>query len=114
MSEYQYYELVAIDRPLADADMRWLRRLPTRATITSTTFVNEYHWGDLKGFPTKPMRRRFDAHVYLSNFGDCRFMVKLPAVRQTQCIVSSPGGAAGPVVPAEPFSQDRAGNAMGF
>jgi len=78
MSEYQYYEFLAIDQPLSDADMRWLRSLSTRADITSTRFVNEYHWGDFKGDPVKLMKRCFDAHVYVSNFGYCRFIVKLP------------------------------------
>lgn len=29
MSEYQYYEFQAVDRPLADAEMRALRRVST-------------------------------------------------------------------------------------
>lgn len=33
MSEYQYYEFLAIDRPLSPADKRWLRTLSTRAEI---------------------------------------------------------------------------------
>ena len=49
MSEYQYYEFQAIDRPLSDADRQALRRLSTRARITATSFTNEYHWGGLKG-----------------------------------------------------------------
>lgn len=34
MSEYQYYELQAIDRPLTAREMEALRRLSSRATIT--------------------------------------------------------------------------------
>ncbi len=78
MSEYQYYEFLAIDRPLSDADMRWVRGLSTRAEITPTNFVNTYHWGDFKGDPQKMMERCFDAFVYVSNFGYSRFMLKLP------------------------------------
>jgi hypothetical protein len=78
VSEYQYYEFLAIDRPLSDADMRWLRSLSTRARITSTSFTNEYHWGNFKGDPGKLMERCFDAHVYTSNFGSRRLMLKLP------------------------------------
>jgi hypothetical protein len=78
MSEYQYYEFLAIDRPLSDRDARWLRSLSTRAQITSTSFTNEYHWGDFKGNPTEMMKRCFDAHLYTSNFGIRRFMLKLP------------------------------------
>jgi hypothetical protein len=56
MSEYQYYEFVAIDELLTAAQMRELRSRSSRAIITPTSFVNEYHWGDLKGDPIDWMR----------------------------------------------------------
>ncbi len=71
MSEYQYYEFQAIDRSLTPAEMAELRRLSSRATITSRLFANEYHFGDFGGNAREMMARYFDAHVYLSNFG-CR------------------------------------------
>lgn len=40
MSEYQYYEFQAIDRPLREADQAALRALSTRARITATSFTN--------------------------------------------------------------------------
>ncbi len=78
MSEYQYYEFLAIDRPLSDEDKRWLRSLSTRAEITDTRFMNTYEWGDFKGDPRELMKRCFDAHVYVSNFGIQTLMIKLP------------------------------------
>lgn len=78
VSEYQYFEFLAIDRPLSEVDKRWLRSLSTRASISSTSFVNTYHWGDFKGDPQKLMDRCFDAFVYVSNFGCSRFVLKLP------------------------------------
>ncbi len=39
MSEYQYYEFQAIDRPLTEQEMRELRAYSTRANITPTRFV---------------------------------------------------------------------------
>ena len=42
MSEYQYYEFAAIDRPLTREQMSRLRALSTRATITPTRFSNFY------------------------------------------------------------------------
>jgi hypothetical protein len=51
MSEYQYYEFLAIDRPLDPAEQAQVRSLSTRARITGTSFVNEYHWGDFRGDP---------------------------------------------------------------
>lgn len=78
MSEYQYYEFQAIDRPLSDADRQALRGLSTRARITATSFTNEYHWGDLKGHPVRWMERWFDLHLYLANWGTRRLMIRLP------------------------------------
>ena len=78
MSEYQYYEFQAIDRPLSDADRQALRGLSTRARITATSFTNEYHWGDLKGDPVRWMERWFDLHLYLANWGTRRLMIRLP------------------------------------
>jgi hypothetical protein len=78
MSEYQYYEFNAIDRPLTAAQQAELRACSTRARITATSFCNEYHWGDLKGEPIEWMARYFDAHVYSSNWGRCDFMLGLP------------------------------------
>ena len=78
MSEYQYYEFLAIDRPLNEDEMAELRALSTRATITPVSFTNEYNWGDFKGNPDKLMQRYFDAHVYVANWMTAIFMVRLP------------------------------------
>jgi hypothetical protein len=78
MSEYQYYEFLAIDRPLTADEMEELRALSTRATITPVSFTNEYNWGDFKGDPHKLMQRYFDAHVYVANWMTAIFMVRLP------------------------------------
>ena len=78
MSEYQYYEFVVVDRPLTPQQQLELRSKSSRATISSGSFVNEYHWGDLKGDPLDWMQRYFDAHVYSANWGSCRLMLRLP------------------------------------
>jgi len=78
MSEYQYYEFQAIDRPLTAEDRQALRDLSTRARITATSFTNSYEWGDFKGDPTKLMERWFDLHLYLANWGSRRLMIWLP------------------------------------
>ena len=44
MSEYQYYEVLALDRPLTGKQRAELRSISTRAEITATRFVNEYQW----------------------------------------------------------------------
>jgi hypothetical protein len=79
MSEYQYYEFQAVDRPLTHEEMREVRAYSTRARITPTSFVNEYNWGDFKGRPEKWMERWFDAFLYLANWGSRQLMFRLPA-----------------------------------
>ena len=78
MSEYQYFEFQAIDRPLGEADKEALRELSSRAQITSTKFTNEYHWGDFSGKPRELMERWFDLHLYHANWGTRRIMIRLP------------------------------------
>ncbi len=79
MSEYQYYEFLAIDRPLDARQQQELRALSTRARITATRFVNTYHWGDFKGDPRLLMSQYFDAFLYLANWGTRQLMLRLPA-----------------------------------
>ncbi|MBU2496383.1 MAG: hypothetical protein KJ935_07815 [Candidatus Omnitrophica bacterium] len=76
--EYQYYEFLAIDRPLTSEETSALRSLSTRAHITPVSFINEYNWGDFKGNPADLMRRFFDAHVYVANWMTAIFMVRVP------------------------------------
>ncbi len=78
MSEYQYYEFRAIDKPLDKAAMADLREITSRAEITSTSLVNEYQWGDFKGDPEKLMAKYFDAFLYFANWGTHRLMLRVP------------------------------------
>jgi hypothetical protein len=78
MSEYQYYEFVAIDRPLTMKQQDELRTVSTRGRISSSSFVNDYQWGDLKADPRVWMEHYFDAHLYLTNWGTHRIALRLP------------------------------------
>ena len=78
MSEYQYYEFVAIDEPLTPKQMAELRSRSSRASITPTRFVNDYQWGNLKGDPVDWMRRYFDAHIYVANWCTCCLYLRVP------------------------------------
>jgi hypothetical protein len=78
VSTYQYYEFLAIDRPLDERQQAEVRALSTRARITATSFTNEYHWGDFRGDPRTMMERYYDAHLYLSNWGTHQVMLRLP------------------------------------
>ena len=81
MSEYQYYEFQAIDRPLDAKAMRALRALSTRARITATSFVNTYNWGDFRGDPRELMERWFDLHLYYADWGTRQFSIRAPKSR---------------------------------
>lgn len=78
MSEYQYYEFAAVDKPLNEKDMQALRKLSSRAQITPSSFVNEYNWGDFKGNPLKLVEKYFDAFLYVANWGTRWMMLKVP------------------------------------
>jgi hypothetical protein len=78
MSEYQYYEFAAIERPLTEAEMARLRKVSTRGQISASGFVNHYEWGDLKADPADWMRRYFDAFVYTANWCSCRLALRVP------------------------------------
>lgn len=92
MSEYQYYEFLAVDYPLDAAEQSEVRSLSTRARITATSFVNEYHWGDFRGDPTRLMERYYDAHLYVASWGTHRVMLRLsgdlldPDVVEDYCV----------------------------
>jgi hypothetical protein len=66
VSEYQYYEFRTIDRPLSETEVDALGAISTRAEITSTSFTNNYEWGDLKADPLKLLAKYFDAFVYVA------------------------------------------------
>ena len=78
MSEYQYYEFLAMDRLLTQREMGELRSISSRAEITPSNFSNEYNWGDLKADPGELLERYFDLHLYLANWGTRRLAMKLP------------------------------------
>ncbi|MGW3571511.1 hypothetical protein ACWDSL_47855 [Streptomyces sp. NPDC000941] len=81
MSEYQYSEFQALERPLSREEQEQLRDLYTRARITATSFTNTYHWGNFRGEPRSMVERHFDAHLYITNWGTHRLMLRLPKQR---------------------------------
>ncbi|MFE6868521.1 hypothetical protein ACFVFS_18380 [Kitasatospora sp. NPDC057692] len=84
MSEYQYYEFMAIDRPLTCEEQEELRSLSTRARITATSFTNEYQWGNFRGDPRRMVEQYYDAHLYLTNWGTHQVILRVPKRQVTQ------------------------------
>src|SRR5215218_9741973 len=82
VSYYETYEFVAIDRRLTTTEMRALRAISTRATITPTRFYNFYDWGGLKADPRELVRRYFDLFLYTEQSAGARWaMLRFPAGR---------------------------------
>jgi hypothetical protein len=79
MSEYQYYEFLALDKPLTPNQIEKVRRFSTRAEISATRFCNVYDWGAFKGDVDDFLAKYFDVHVYLANWGTRVFALSLPA-----------------------------------
>ena len=116
MSEYQYYEFQAIDRPLTERHIRELRRYSTRASITSTRFVNHYEWGDFKGDPSAWMAKYFDAFLYVANWGTRELMLRFPrrvldlATAKHYCVGAASAKSSGDFVILDFLSDDEPGD----
>jgi hypothetical protein len=81
MSEYQFYEFRAIDRPLNPKELAFVRNTSSRAEITPTSFVNEYNLSTYRGDPDKLMEQYYDLHVYYASTGTVKWMLRLPLGR---------------------------------
>ena len=90
MSEYQYYDFRAIDRPLTSVQRGELGKISTRAEISSTRFTNFYTFGDFQGTPVALVERYFDAFLYLANWGTRELMFRVPLERASAaCVLRS-------------------------
>ena len=78
MSEYQYYEFRAIDRPFTETQKSKIAALSSRAHVTSRIASFVYNYGDFRGNPEQLMRDYFDAMVYVTNWGSRRSMFRIP------------------------------------
>ena len=87
MSVYQYYEFRAVDRPLTEKQTTELRKVSSRGEITTSSYVNVYHYGDFRGSPKKWMERYFDAFVYVANWGTHWLMLRVPAALLNEALV---------------------------
>ncbi|TWU18857.1 hypothetical protein [Allorhodopirellula heiligendammensis] len=57
MSDYQYIYFSAVDEPLDDKQLEYMRHQSTRAEATRWQSTNEYHYGDFHGNSLEMMRR---------------------------------------------------------
>ena len=78
MSEHQIIHFAAVDRPLDDDALEFMRWQSSRAEVTRRRFDNEYHYGDFRGDTLAMMRRCYDVHLRYANFGIRRLAFRLP------------------------------------
>jgi hypothetical protein len=78
MSEHQYVAFRAIDGPVSEENLEYMRRQSSRAEITPFAFDNEYHFGDFRGNAVEMLRRGYDIHLHYANFGIRNLLIRLP------------------------------------
>jgi hypothetical protein len=78
MSEYQYYEFQAIDRPLSEKEQAEVGSYSSRSEVTPTRAVFTYNYSDFHGDPQKILQKYFDAMLYLTNWGSKQLALRLP------------------------------------
>jgi hypothetical protein len=78
MSEYQFYEFQAIDRPLSPDDRKYIQSLSSRVKLTGSNAQFLYNYGDFRGKPEELLDRCFDIMVYVANFGVRQLMLRFP------------------------------------
>lgn len=78
MSEYQYYEFRAIDRPLTEEEQRTIGKLSSRVNLSPTQAIFVYHYSDFPANAEEILARYFDAMLYMANWGSCQLMFRFP------------------------------------
>lgn len=78
MSEYQFYEFQALDRPLSAQEQDKIGALSSRVELTPASAIFTYNYGDFPGNPELVLARYYDAMLYTSNFGSRQLMFRFP------------------------------------
>jgi hypothetical protein len=78
MSEFQRIAFRAIDAPVSEENLKYMRRQSSRAEVTPWSFDNEYEYGDFGGDAVEMLRRGYDLHLHYANFGIRKLLIRLP------------------------------------
>ncbi len=79
MSEYQYYEFQAIDRPLTPEEQEAVASLSSRVDPHPRRAVFVYNYGDFRGNPEEVLAQYYDALFYFANWGSRHLLFRFPA-----------------------------------
>lgn len=78
MSEYQYYEFQAIDRPLTLEEQRAVASLSSRVEPHPRRAVFVYNYSDFRGNPEQVLAQYYDALFYFANWGSRHLLFRFP------------------------------------
>ena len=78
MSEYQYYEFRAIDRPLTEEEQAAVGKLSSRVDLSPTHAIFVYNYSDFPARAEEILARYFDAMLYMANWGSCHLRFRFP------------------------------------
>ena len=78
MSEYQYIEFQAVDRPLNDKQLAVAERQSSRAEVSRRSLTVEYHYSDFRGDVDGLLRNGFDVFLHYANYGVREIRLRLP------------------------------------
>lgn len=78
MSEYQYYEFQAIDRPLTAKEQAEIKKLSSRVQLTPNQAIFLYNYGDFRGQPEEVLAKYFDVMFYIANWGTWQLIFRFP------------------------------------
>jgi len=76
MSEYQYYEFQAIDRPLTSEEQQAVARLSSRVHPHPRQAVFVYHWSGFPADSAEILAQYYDAMLYEANWGSRQLMFR--------------------------------------
>ena len=78
MSEYQYYEFRAVDRPLTEEEQQAVGKLSSRVDLSPSHAIFVYNYSDLPTSAEDLLARYFDEMFYIANWGSCHLMFRFP------------------------------------
>lgn len=79
MSEYQYFEFLALDKLLPRELQQHLSRLSSRSHVSASRYAVHYDYGNFPGDPDTLIGDHFDAHLHVAAWGSRHVLLKVPA-----------------------------------
>jgi len=79
MSEYQYYEFQALDRPLTQEEQAAVASLSSRVQPHPRRAVFVYNYSDFRGNAEAVLAKYYDAMFYYANWGSRHLLFRFPA-----------------------------------